>query len=90
MQLTALRSDPDVASWLDGLRLNPSNGLMARLAEPDTQELMASFMAVMGPAFANLSALTTSAMIPLRGELTDAGQPPMKPRVPAAVTSPGG
>ncbi|MGI8793292.1 MAG: hypothetical protein ACR2H3_08965, partial [Acidimicrobiales bacterium] len=53
-------ADPDLTMWMESLRLNPANGVMARLAEPEIQESMVQLMTAMEPALTNLEAIAGS------------------------------
>jgi hypothetical protein len=47
-------AEPDLSTWMDGLRLNPANGLNARLDDPEIQAKMATIGASMPSVLAKL------------------------------------
>jgi hypothetical protein len=50
-------SEPDVAAWLEGARLNAARGIGDHLAEPKVQAALGRFAANTEPAIANLETL---------------------------------
>jgi hypothetical protein len=53
-------AEPDLAAWLDGLRLNLASGVMARVEEPRVQAAMARLFAATERATENLEQIVAA------------------------------
>ena len=50
----ARMSEPDVAAWNEGCRLNPARGAGDHMDDPKVQEAFSSILSNMGPAMENV------------------------------------